>query len=227
MLRETLSFVLMPFLAELNFFYLYLKKYLEEKYKIRVERGDSHVLTKELLKKVSEQISEASFLIADVTGANANVFFELGIAYEKNKPVIFLTQDDPKDAPVDIRQFEVIRYDLGKHEDLLAKLDNAVRNVLGSSMDIPRLYELARELLRQFNIESQFAHDHASREEFHARVIRAAEIQGVPDIDDEAKISRFLLPKILQDAADSNVMQRVTLWLESWESRRKRSADPR
>jgi hypothetical protein len=208
----------MPFRPELNFFYLYLRRYLEEKYKIRVERGDTNVLTKELLKKLSEQIAEASFLIADITGNNANVFFELGIAYERNKPIIFLTQDDPKDAPVDTRQFEFINYDLGRHEDFLAKLDNAVRNVLGSSLNIARLYELARELLRQFNLESRFAHDQASRDEFHARVIRAAEIQGIPDVGDDARISRFLLPKILQDATDSNVMQRVTLWLASRES---------
>ena len=66
--RETLCFVVMPFRPELNYFFLYLKKYLEEKYKIRVERGDSNMLTKELMKKISDQISAASFLIADITG---------------------------------------------------------------------------------------------------------------------------------------------------------------
>ena len=71
----------MPFRPELNFFFLYVKRYLEEKYKIRIERGDSNVVTKELMKKISDQISGASFLIADVTGNNANVFFELGIAH--------------------------------------------------------------------------------------------------------------------------------------------------
>jgi hypothetical protein len=45
----------MPFRPELNYFFLYLKKYLEEKYKIRVERGDSNVLTKELMKKIFRQ----------------------------------------------------------------------------------------------------------------------------------------------------------------------------
>jgi hypothetical protein len=204
--------------AELNYFFLYVKRYLEEKYRIRVERGDSNVLTKELLKKISEQISEASFLIADITGNNANVFFELGIAHERNKPVIFLTQDDPKDAPVDTRQFEFIKYELGKHEDFLAKLDNAVRNVLGSSLDFPKLYELARDLLKQFNVESGFTHDQASREEFHARVVRAAATQGIPRLDDGVRLARFLLPKILQDATDLNVMQRVTVWLEKGES---------
>ncbi len=216
-MRETLCFVVMPFRPELNYFFLYLKSYLEDKYKIRVERGDSNVLTKELLKKISEQISEASFLIADITGNNANVFFEHGIAYEKNKPIIFLTQDEPKDAPVDTRQFEFIKYDLGNHETFLTKLENGVRNVLGLSLDIPQLYELARNLLRQFNSESHFPHDQASRDEFHARVVRAAEIQGVPNLTDGVRLSRFLLPKILQDATDSNVMQRVTVWLEGRE----------
>jgi hypothetical protein len=170
-----------------------------------------------LLKKISEQITEASFLIADITSNNANVFFELGIAHEKNKPIIFLTQDDPKDAPVDTRQFEFIRYQLDKHEDFLAKLDNAVRNVLGASLDIPQLYEAARALLKQFNSDSSFSHEQASLEEFHARVVRAAETQGVPNRDDHVRLERFLLPKILQDATDVNVMQRVTAWLEKRE----------
>ena len=217
-MRETLCFVVMPFRPELNYFFLYLKKYLEEKYRIRVERGDSNVLTKELMKKVSDQISAASFLIADITGNNPNVFFELGIAHATNKLVIFLTQDLPKDAPIDIRQFEFIQYELGRHEDLLAKLDNAVRNVLGSSINIIQLYETARDLLKQFNDDSGFTHDQASREEFHARIVRASEIQGVPQMEDRVRLARFLLPKILQEATDVNVMQRVTLWLQKRES---------
>jgi hypothetical protein len=208
----------MPFRPELNYFFLYLRKYLEEKYNIRVERGDANVLTKELMKKISGQIADSSFLIADITGSNANVFFELGIAHATNKPVIFLTQDAPKEAPVDIRQFEFIQYELGRHEDFLAKLDNAVRNVLGSSLDIAQFYEMARDLLKQFNAESRFQHDPASREEFHARVVRAAETQGVPQLEDAGHLARFLLPKILQDATDLNVMQRVTVWLERRDS---------
>jgi nucleoside 2-deoxyribosyltransferase len=204
----------MPFRPELNYFFLYLKKYLEEKYRIHVERRDSNVLAKELMKKISDQISSASFLIADITGNNANVFFELGIAHATSKPVIFLTQDAPKDAPVDIRQFEFIRYELGRHEDFLAKLDNAVRNVLGSSLDITQLYETARDLLKQFNLDSGFTHDQASRDDFHARLVRAAETQEVPQLEESIRLAGFLLPKILQDVTDLNVMERVTSWLQ-------------
>jgi hypothetical protein len=80
----------MPFRPELNYFFLYLNRYLEEKYRIRVERGDSNVLTKELMKKIADQISSASFLIADITGNNANVFFELGIGGTCLDPVSML-----------------------------------------------------------------------------------------------------------------------------------------
>lgn len=208
----------MPFRPELNYFFLYLKKYLEEKYKIRVERGDSNVLTRELMKKIFEQISSASFLIADISGNNANVFFELGIAHAGGKPVIFLTQDAPRDAPVDIRQFEFIHYELGRHEDFLAKLDNAVRNVLGSGIDVTQMYDMARDLLQRFNTGSGFTHDQASRETFHARLVRAAEMQEVPHLEDKVRVARFLLPKILQDVADVNVMERITAWLQKQES---------
>jgi hypothetical protein len=147
------------------------------------------VLTKELMRKISDQISTASFLLAGITGSDANVFFELGIAHATGKPVIYLTHDIPKDAPVGIRQFEFIHYDLGRHEDFLAKLDNAVRNVLGSSLNIARMYEMARDLLMQFNAESGFSHEQASREDFHARVVRAAETQGAPQLDESRPFS--------------------------------------
>ena len=50
-LRETLCFVVMPFRPELNYFFLFVKRYLEENYRIRVERGDSNVLTRVWLQK--------------------------------------------------------------------------------------------------------------------------------------------------------------------------------
>ena len=88
-----------------------------------------------------------------------------------------------------------------------------MRNVLGSSLDIPHLYELARELLKQFNADSGFVHEQTSRVEFHMRVVRAAGTQCIPRLEDQPSLDRFPLPKIFQDAADSNVMQRVTVWL--------------
>jgi hypothetical protein len=125
--QDRYCFVAMPFRPELNFFFLYLKRHLEERFSLHVERGDAKVLTRPLMDKIREQILRADLIIGDVTGANPNVFYELGLAHASGKPVIFLTQDPPEQAPVDIRPFEFIRYDLGQHEELLARLNNAVR----------------------------------------------------------------------------------------------------
>ena len=103
--------------------------------------------------------------------------------------------------------------------DFFAKLDNAVRNVLVSSLDVTLMFETARDLLKQFNLESGFTHDQASRDEFHGHLIRAAGTTGIPQMEDSVRIAGFLLPKILRDTTDLNVMQRVTAWLQ------KRGAD--
>ena len=88
-MAETLCFVVMPFRAELNYFFLYLKHYLEENYRIRVERGDTNVLTQELINKVSAQVTEAFFLIADITGNNANVFLDSESPMRRKNPSSF------------------------------------------------------------------------------------------------------------------------------------------
>jgi hypothetical protein len=69
--------------------------------------------------------------------------------------------------------------------------------------------------LKQFSEESGFSHDQASLEDFHARVVRAAAAQEVPQLDDTGGLAGFLSPRILQDAPDLTVMKRVTVWLET------------
>jgi len=211
MAKAPLCFVVMPFRPDLNYFYLYVRKYLQEKYRIRLERGDTNVMTKAIMDKIREQIIESSVVIGDVTGSSANVFFELGIANAIGRPIIFLTQEPPEQAPVDIRQFEFIRYDLGHHEEFLAKLDNAIQNVLGKGYE--SLYEKAHDLLREFNTTTGYKHAEISPDEFRARLMRAEAAEGLPLLNDDAITARFLLPKIIQDATDLSVMQRVMDWV--------------
>ena len=142
-------FVVMPFRSELNFFYLYLRRHLEENHGLRVERGDHRILTIPLLEKIREHINEADVLIADVTGRNPNVFYELGLAHALDKPVILLTQDPIEEIPTDIRHLEFIRYDLAKDAEVLFRLDNAMHNVFIERHRDRYLRAIA--ILREFN----------------------------------------------------------------------------
>src|SRR5437016_11986535 len=100
---ERKCFVIMPFLEELHYFYLYLQKHIEEKHGLVCKRGDTDVLTVPLLNKVRDYIAEADVLIADCSGRNPNVFYELGMAHSLGKKVILITKDPIEEAPVDIR----------------------------------------------------------------------------------------------------------------------------
>ena len=144
------------------------------------------------------QIAAADVVLADITGNNANVFFELGLADAAGKPIIFLTQDDPDKAPVDVKPAEKIVYDLSRHRELLDRLDNALRNVFGDRHR--QLYDFATNLLKRFNKETGLTFDAATYDEFHARVEQDETTVGLPDADDVTSIARFTLPKIVEES---------------------------
>ena len=204
-------FVVMPFRPELNFVYLYLARYLEERHNLTVTRGDTEVLTRPLMEKIMAAIAAADVIIADVSGSNPNVFFELGLAHAAGKPIIFLTQEDPELAPVDVRQFEHIRYDLAKHRELLDRLDNAIENLFRDQYQ--RLYELAAAVLQEFRRNTGVNCPAFTLEEFRLRVIRAEREGDIPDENaPEERRSRFLLPRIA-DSDDLDVRNRIYEWL--------------
>ena len=82
-----------------------------------------------LLDKIIDSIKNADLIIADISGRNPNVFYELGIAQTLGKEVILITKDAISEVPTDIKGFEFIRYELDKDTEFLSKLDNALSNV--------------------------------------------------------------------------------------------------
>src|SRR5689334_2479581 len=171
-------FFAMPFSPNLNYFFLFLKRHLEDEFGVVVERGDASILTKPLIDKIREQIVKADLIIADVSDRNPNVLYEVGLAHALGKPVLFLTQQEPEQAPVDIRQFEFIRYDLARHEEFLARLGTAVRDAFGAGYQ--DLYEQAKRLLERFNRETGLNCKAATPEEFQARVMKGEQTGGIP-----------------------------------------------
>jgi len=77
---------------------------------------------------VRHPIQQSRLCIADLTGRNPNVLYELGIAQTLGKPCILLTQDI-NDVPFDIRQYRVIQYDLQ-----LTHLDRAKTDLVRAIM---------------------------------------------------------------------------------------------
>lgn len=71
-------------------------------------------------------ISKSDLIIADTTGANANVLYELGFAEAMDKPVIIINQREYQ-APFNIHDRRVLLYDRKRlHKELIPHLMDAI-----------------------------------------------------------------------------------------------------
>ncbi len=71
----------MPFAPAFRYFYLFLKQHIETHHDIECRRADDvEHFTQTITKQIWEEIDNADLIIADITGGNPNVFYELGVA---------------------------------------------------------------------------------------------------------------------------------------------------
>lgn len=111
-LENKKCFVLMPFNNDNNLQEIYqdsVKKVVES-LDITCQRADDIYETKPIIETIWEQINKATFIIADLTNKNANVFYELGVAHTVGKEVILLSQNID-DVPFDLRHLKIIIYE--------------------------------------------------------------------------------------------------------------------
>jgi len=73
--------------------------------------GEPLFNTGSVVEQIWEQIVKSQVLLADLTGKNANVFYELGLAHAARKPVVFAA-GQIEDIPFDLRHLRVIVYDV-------------------------------------------------------------------------------------------------------------------
>lgn len=102
-------FVLMPFDASFNDVYALGIKPACEASGAYCERVDEQIFQESILQRIYNQISKADVIVADMTGRNANVFYETGYAHALGKHVILLTQRD-SDIPFDLKHYPHIIY---------------------------------------------------------------------------------------------------------------------
>lgn len=104
------AFVLMPFDAQFDDVYRLGIKAAAEELGMMANRVDEQIFHKEgMLERIYNQIDAADFIIADMTGKNPNVFYEVGYAHAKNKLCILLTAR-ADDIPFDLKHQRHIVY---------------------------------------------------------------------------------------------------------------------
>ena len=135
--REFLDtcFVMMPFGSWSDRYYqeIYIPAIKEAGFE--PIRADELFTTGSVVEQIWEQIQKAKLLLADLSGKNPNVFYELGLSHAGGKPVVF-TAAELDDVPFDLRHLRVIIYDV-REPDWANRLSKSITDYLRNASKEP------------------------------------------------------------------------------------------
>jgi len=125
-IEKNRCFVIMPFKRECDSIYGDVKQILIDNGFI-CNRADEIFGSTPIIGKVLKEILSSHFIIADLTGQNANVFYELGIAHSfKEFNNIILISQNQEDIPIDVRHLNTIIYTTKNPRYLTSKILQAI-----------------------------------------------------------------------------------------------------
>jgi hypothetical protein len=101
--------IAISFAEEYQDLYKYAIRPALDEVKLIAWKADENISNIDIMCKVCHAIQESSGLIADITNWNANVLFDLGLAYGIGKNSI-LIKKEKADVPVDLKGIEYISY---------------------------------------------------------------------------------------------------------------------
>lgn len=135
--REFLDtcFVMMPFGEWFDRYYAEIYVPAIKEAGFEPVRADELFTTGSVVEQIWEQIEKAKLLLADLSGKNPNVFYELGLAHAAKKPVVF-TAGELDDVPFDLRHLRVIIYDI-REPEWASRLRKSVADYLRNAAKEP------------------------------------------------------------------------------------------
>lgn len=143
-------FTLMPFREEFDDVYMVIRDAVsaaaaESKAALVCNRADEIAKPGKITDQIIQHIIDADLIIADVTGSNPNVMYELGFAHALKKATVILNQEIHQ-SPFDIAGFRQILYDRTRLvKDCRPRLISAIIDVIGEG-ESAELESVAEEL---------------------------------------------------------------------------------
>lgn len=86
-------FVAMPFRPDMEDFFEFGILRPAKKLGFICERADREIFTDDIVQWVKERIATADIVLADLTGANPNVYLEVGYAWGHNRPTVLVVRN--------------------------------------------------------------------------------------------------------------------------------------
>lgn len=110
-MNEEYCFVIMSLDPSMEEVYEDSIKLAVEKIGLKCLRMDKLDGTSNIARRMVEGIHGAKVVIADLSGAVPEVFYQLGVAHALGNNTIFIAQNPEKELPFDIRNYKVIKYE--------------------------------------------------------------------------------------------------------------------
>ncbi len=132
--KKDTCFVIMPFGGWFDNYYVDIYKPAIVNAGLEPKRADDIYRPSSIVQDIWDLTKEAKIVLADLTGKNANVLYELGLAHSLAKPAILVT-NSMDDVPFDLRALRVIEFDKNASNwgDLLkGKIEIAIKETLES-----------------------------------------------------------------------------------------------
>jgi nucleoside 2-deoxyribosyltransferase len=107
--KKLSAFVLMPFNEEANVIFDELIAVPLKDVGYEVRKADSVIDQRSVLSDIVLGIDSADLIVADLTGLNPNVFYELGIAHGLGIPTVLITQS-LDEIPFDLKTYRTSEY---------------------------------------------------------------------------------------------------------------------
>ena len=134
---ERYAFFICPFGDdEVDHNYEYVIKPAVKQHQFKIERADEISHTREITEIILEAISRSRFIIADLTNALPNCYYELGYAHALRKPVIILAKAGTQ------RHFDISTYKWnywGDYTDLKPTVEKELESVVRALAPSPML----------------------------------------------------------------------------------------
>jgi hypothetical protein len=144
-----LCFVLMPLREQFQEIYEEIVKPTVEMSGLVCEHAGEIFGARLIIEDIWDRLERARVVVAELTGRNANVFYEVGYAHCLDKRKVILITQSMDDVPFDLRGFRCVEYGLGPRglNKLRTKLKGMIEAVLadrpGSSASVTKKGRMA------------------------------------------------------------------------------------
>lgn len=129
---ENSCFVVMPFSSLFQIEYEKIIQPALLELNIQCVRGDEIYTKQRIVDDIWNSIKKCRFVLAELTGKNPNVLYEIGLAHAIGKPVIIITRNGD-DVPFDLKALRYLYYDVNDPfwgENLKIGIQNLSKKVI-------------------------------------------------------------------------------------------------